>query len=47
MLPFITPDIDQSRVGGWVPQAVVMTVRSPQGGVMQIDTVRLYQRPGG
>jgi len=28
----------------WVPQAVVVTVRSPSGGALQIETVRLHQR---
>jgi general secretion pathway protein I len=28
----------------WVPQSVTLTVRSPAGGALQIETVRLYPR---
>ena len=28
----------------WVPQAVVVTVQSPEGGAFHIDTVRLQRR---
>jgi general secretion pathway protein I len=30
----------------WDPQAVVVTVQSPSGGVLQINTVRLRRRAG-
>jgi general secretion pathway protein I len=45
--PFLAPDLEQQRPTPWVPQAIVLTVRSPEGGVMQINTVRLTQRAGG
>jgi general secretion pathway protein I len=31
----------------WVPQTVVVTVRSPAGATMQLGTVRLHRRTGG
>jgi hypothetical protein len=30
----------------WDPQAVIVTVQSPSGGVLQINTVRLRRRAG-
>jgi general secretion pathway protein I len=35
------------NASAWVPQAVVVTVRSPTGGVIRIDTVRLLRRSAG
>jgi general secretion pathway protein I len=34
------------RQPAWEPQAVVVTVQSPSGGVLQINTVRLRRRAG-
>jgi general secretion pathway protein I len=34
------------REPAWEPQAVVVTVQSPSGGVLQINTVRLRRRAG-
>jgi general secretion pathway protein I len=31
----------------WTPQSVVITVRSPSGDVVKIDTVRLHRRSNG
>jgi general secretion pathway protein I len=31
----------------WQPQAVVVTVRSPAGGMLRLDTVRLRKRSDG
>jgi general secretion pathway protein I len=31
----------------WEPQAVVVTVQSPSGGALQLNTVRLQRRAGG
>ena len=45
--PLIAPDAEPVRGAQWLPQAVVVTVRSPQGGMLQIHTVRLHQRPAG
>jgi general secretion pathway protein I len=47
ILPFVAPDIEQPQLTKWVPRAVVVTVRSPEGAVLQINTVRLTQRAGG
>jgi general secretion pathway protein I len=30
----------------WVPQTVAVTVRSPSGGLLRVDTVRLLRRSG-
>jgi general secretion pathway protein I len=38
---------DGSNASTWVPQAVVVTVRSPSGSVIRIDTVRLLRRSAG
>ena len=31
----------------WLPQLVTITVRSPSGATLQVDTVRLVRGPGG
>jgi general secretion pathway protein I len=41
--PFAADFIDLSRPGPWMPQAVVVNVRSPGGRVLRIDTVRLHR----
>ena len=45
--PFAAGGIDSALPASWVPQAVVITVRSPSGAVLQLNTVRLRRRPGG
>jgi general secretion pathway protein I len=45
--PFVPAKFGAPDATPWVPHAVVVTVRSPTGALMQIDTVRLRQRPGG
>jgi general secretion pathway protein I len=40
VLPFATNVVDQGQLR-WIPQSVVITVRSPGGEVFRIDTVRL------
>jgi len=45
--PFFPANGDNQRLTKWVPQTVVVTVRSPEGAAIQINTVRLYQRAGG
>jgi len=47
VVPFPGPDSEQARRAKWLPQAVVVTVRSPEGAMLQINTIRLAQRPGG
>ena len=44
--PFSTANLRVSRPA-WEPQAVVVTVQSPSGGVLQINTVRLRRRADG
>jgi general secretion pathway protein I len=46
VLPFVTSELDAQSATTWVPQSVVMTVQSPGGGAMQIETIRLRQRTG-
>jgi general secretion pathway protein I len=41
----VLPFSDPNPTGAWVPQAVTITVRSPSGGALRIDTVRLRRRP--
>jgi general secretion pathway protein I len=41
--PFAADFVDLSRPGPWMPQAVVVNVRSPGGRVLRIDTVRLHR----
>ena len=35
------------RQPAWQPQAVAVTVQSPSGGVLQINTIRLHPEGGG
>jgi len=42
--PFAAPNADPKQASIWVPQAVVVTVQSPDGGSIQIDTIRLHRR---
>jgi general secretion pathway protein I len=45
--PFIANNLARPSVTPWVPQTVVVAVRSPAGSTMQISTVRLHRRTGG
>lgn len=45
--PFTAPDIDPQQATRWVPQAVVVSARAPDGAMMQIHTLRLHRRSGG
>jgi general secretion pathway protein I len=45
--PFAAGGIDSGLPASWVPQTVVITVRSPSGAVLQLNTVRLRRRSGG
>jgi general secretion pathway protein I len=44
----VAPTIDAGpdSATAWLPQAVVITVRSPAGSVLQLNTVRLRRRSG-
>jgi general secretion pathway protein I len=46
VLPFVADFIDPRRPGPWMPQSVVVNVRSPSGRVLRIDTVRLHHEQG-
>jgi general secretion pathway protein I len=41
--PFVADFVDLNRPSPWMPQAVVVNVRSPGGRVLRIDTVRLHR----
>jgi len=41
VLPFAAGSADPAAAVAWLPQAVVITVRSPSGGMLRLDTVRL------
>jgi general secretion pathway protein I len=45
--PYADGGVDPALPVAWVPQAVVITVRSPSGAVLQLNTVRLRKRSGG
>jgi general secretion pathway protein I len=47
VLPFAATNVDPQQTTTWVPQSIVVTVRSPDGGMMRIDTIRLHRRAGG
>lgn len=42
--PFIANFVDPRAPSPWVPEAVVLRVRSPSGQLVQINTVRLRRR---
>jgi general secretion pathway protein I len=44
--PFVATFVDPQAPTPWQPEAVVITVRSPSGQQLQINTVRLRRRPG-
>jgi general secretion pathway protein I len=47
VLPFATEDPQTQATARWIPQTVVIRVQSPQGGILQLNTVRLRHRVGG
>jgi general secretion pathway protein I len=47
VLPFAAGGADPGPGAAWQPQAVVVTVRSPSGGMLRLDTVRLRKRSDG
>ena len=44
VLPFAVSGIDPELPSPWVPQTVVVTVRSRTGAALQVATVRLHRR---
>jgi len=47
VLPFIANNVDPRLPTPWVPQAVVIRVQSPEGSILQMNTVRLRRRSDG
>jgi general secretion pathway protein I len=47
VLPFTATNVDPRQITQWVPQSVIVTVRSPDGAVQQLDTIRLQRSAGG
>lgn len=45
--PYRGPLVDPRGTTPWVPLALVLTVRSPTGRVLQVSTVRLQRRTQG
>jgi len=44
--PFVATFVDPQAQAPWQPAAVVITVQSPTGQQIQINTIRLRRRPG-
>jgi len=44
--PFVATFIDPQAATPWQPETVVITVRSPSGQQLQINTIRLRRRSG-
>jgi general secretion pathway protein I len=44
--PFVATFVDPQAPTPWQPEAVVITVRSPSGQQLQINTIRLRRRAG-
>ena len=44
--PFVATFVDPQAPVPWQPTAVVITVQSPSGQLIQINTIRLRRRPG-
>lgn len=47
VLPFNATNVDPQQAPKWVPLSVVVTVRSPDGAMLQINTLRLHRRSAG
>ena len=47
VLPFNFTNIDPRVPTPWVPLTVIVRIRSPNGPVLQVSTVRLRRREGG
>jgi general secretion pathway protein I len=44
--PFVATFVDPQAPTPWQPEAIVITVRSPSGQMLQINTIRLRRRAG-
>jgi len=47
VLPFVSNFVDPRLPTLWIPQTVVIRVRSPGGAMLQINTIRLRKRTEG
>jgi general secretion pathway protein I len=47
VLPVVADELNPELPSPWVPQTVVITVRSPNGGTFQVTTIRLRRGTGG
>lgn len=45
VVPYMSNLVDPRAPTPWQPQAVVITVRSPSGQVLRVETIRLRRRP--
>jgi general secretion pathway protein I len=46
VLPFVSNFVDPRLPTLWIPQTVVIRVKSPGGAMLQLNTVRLRKREG-
>lgn len=46
IVPFVATFVDPKAPSPWQPEAVVITVRSPSGQQLQINTIRLRRKQG-
>ena len=44
--PYVSNLVDPNAPTPWQPQAVTITVRSPSGQILRVETIRLRRRPG-
>ena len=44
--PTALPDVKTAETPLWVPHAVGITMVSPNGAIIRLDTIRLHRRPG-
>ena len=45
VFPFHARFVDAQSTSPWIPEAVAITVQSPDGPILRLDTVRLRRRP--
>lgn len=44
--PVVFPDVKTAESTLWVPETVGITMVSPNGATIRLDTIRLHRRPG-
>lgn len=47
VLPFTATNVDPRQAAQWAPQSIIVTVQSPDGGLLELDTIRLHRRAAG